>query len=688
MLTRHASIGDGSPAVPITVITGMPGIGKTTLAARWAQQAAGQFPDGQLYLDLRGYGPDPPMTPADALAGLLRELGAGERDIPEGTAERTVLYRSLIAGRRVLVVLDNATSAEQVRPLLPATPGCTVLVTSRDSLAGLVAKDGAARLDLGLLSLADATSMLRTLIGERVDSDPRSAADLAAHCARLPLALRLAAELVVARKAEPLQGLARELADSYGRLELADAGSDPGAAMRAAFSWSFQYLDSETAEVFRLLGLHPAGEFGSDAVAAMGCLTSRDAAARLTALARAHLVYATGADRYGMHDLLRAFAAEQVHQHETPAGRRGARARLFDYYLITAAAAADALYPASRRRVAARIAIPPGAVTRNLGPERALEWLDAQRATLIKIIYYTADNGWPAQSIQLASALFRYLESSGYFTDIASVYDVAARAASSCGDYAGQAEALSNLSVVDLRQGRYTEATALLEQALALHRQIGDIDGQAHALGNLGIVETELGSYAAAAAHQERALALYRQIDGQAGAARTLGNLGVLHYEQGRCGEAVSYFRQSLELAQRLGITRLQASALDGLAHARSREGRYAEAIGHCEHALVLFLELGDPVGQADVLNAMGEALLSSGQLERARIQHAAALALASDIDYKPERARSHHYLGRALHALSRHGEAREHWRRAAVLYAELGAPQEADVRALLLGPD
>src|ERR1019366_5227030 len=246
--------GAGRPAV--IAVTGAAGVGKTALALRWAHEVAFRFPDGQLHTDLRGYDLDSPVPPAEVLARFLRSLGVPGAEIPADQTERAARFRSLLTGQRVLVVLDNARSAEHVRPLLPATPGCAVVVTSRDSLAGLVVRDGAQRLDLDLLPLTDAVHLLRSLIGGRVDADPAAAQTLAVECARLPLALCAAAELAAACPAAPLAELVRQLGDRHQRLDLLDGGGDPRTALRAVFSWSYQHLDSDSARALRLLGLH------------------------------------------------------------------------------------------------------------------------------------------------------------------------------------------------------------------------------------------------------------------------------------------------------------------------------------------------------------------------------------------------------------------------------------------------
>ncbi|MCA1673826.1 MAG: AfsR family transcriptional regulator, partial [Actinobacteria bacterium] len=356
--------------------------GKTALALRWAHRVRGEFPDGQLYVNLRGYDPDQPLVATDALAGFLRALGMAGQHIPLEVDERATAYRSLLDGRRMLIVLDNASSVEQVRPLLPGSPSCLVVVTSRDSLAGLVARHGARRLELDLLPAEDAVALLRALIGERVEAEPEAAAALAGQCAWLPLALGVAAELAATRPTVSLAQLVSELADHQRRLELLDAGGDPRTAVRAVFSWSYQHLPVETARAFRLIGLHPGLDLDPYAAAALTD-TSRDHAQHLLdLLARAHLIQSTSSGRYGMHDLLRAYATHLVTIEDPENERRAALTRLFDHYLGTAAAAMDIFIPAEQYR---RPCIPPLATPSPpmSDPTTARAWLDAERATLV-----------------------------------------------------------------------------------------------------------------------------------------------------------------------------------------------------------------------------------------------------------------------------------------------------------------
>jgi transcriptional regulator with XRE-family HTH domain len=418
MLGRPA----GADAVVISAIGGTAGVGKTALAVYWAHQVAGSFSDGQLYANLRGYAPGEPMTAADVLGRFARDLGVPSADIPAGEEERAVRYRSLLAGRRMLILLDNARAADQVRPLLPATSGCTVVVTSRDALAGLVARDGARRLDLDLLLPADAVSLLHALIGDRVDAEPEAAAAIAEHCCRLPLALRIAAELAAARPGVPLAGLAGELARHQQRLDLLGAGEDPHTAVRTVFSWSIRHLDTGTARAFRLQGLHPGPDFDPYVAAALTGSTLKHASQMLDQLRRAHLIQAAGPGRYAMHDLLRDYASELAASADGEVGQRAAQTRLLDYYVHAAAAAMQALYPAEQQN---RPAIPePATVAPSLSaPEEARTWLAAELPCLVAVAGHGAARGWPGHAIHLSATLFRYLDASGHFGEAADLHD-------------------------------------------------------------------------------------------------------------------------------------------------------------------------------------------------------------------------------------------------------------------------
>jgi DNA-binding SARP family transcriptional activator/Flp pilus assembly protein TadD len=719
--------GETATAVVISAVSGTAGVGKTALAVHWAHQAAGEFPDGQLYVNLRGYDLGPPVAAADALAGFLRALGVPGQDIPAEEDERAARYRSLLAGRQMLIVLDNAGSAEQVRPLLPGSPGCVVIVTSRDALAGLVARDGAARLDLDLLPRDEAVSLLRALLGDRVHADPQAAAALAEQCARLPLALRVAAELAYARPAIPLAALVAELADQRRRLDLLDAGGDPATAVSAVFSWSYRHLDPAAARTFRLVGLHPGPDLDRYAAAALTATTADQAGQMLDVLARAHLTQPAEPVRHGLHDLLRAYAHHLATEHDTEDERRAALTRLFDYYLHAAADAMDTLVPAERHR-RPRI-LPPATPAPPAGtPAAARAWLDTERNSLVAVTVHMTGNGWPGHATRLAATLFRYLDVGGHYPEAISIHTCARRAAQDTGDRAAEARALNNLGNVDWRQGRYQQATSHYQQALTLFREIGNHTGAAHALGNLGMVEDQQGRYQQAISHYQQALTLFREIGDRSGQANALNNLafsdlrlgryqqatshlqhalalfretgdrlgeaaaldslGIADLRQGRYQQATSHLQHALTLFREIGDRTGEANALNHLGIADLRQGHYQQATSHLQHALTLFREIGDRSGEAEALNGLGEVLLATGQPGHARTQHATALGLAAQIGNKDEQARAHNGLGQAHHVIGDPGQARHHWQEALTLYTSLGAPEADQVKAQLATAD
>ncbi|MGI5185549.1 NB-ARC domain-containing protein [Dactylosporangium sp. CA-152071] len=334
-----AAAAEQPTAVFVAVVTGAAGVGKTALAVRWAHHVRDRFPGGQLYVNLRGYDPAQPVAAADALARFLTALGVAAQDIPVEEDDRAARFRTEIADRRVLLLLDNASSVDQVRPLLPGTASCTALVTSRDTLPGLVAVDGAQRVEVDLLPPGDANALLGRLIGARAQAEPGDAATLAEQCARLPLALRVAAELVVARPDATLADLVAELHDQRRRLAVLVGGDDPRASVSAVLSWSLRHLPPAAARAFGLLGLHPGPDLDVHAAVSLTGGSPAEARAALDVLAWAHLVHRTGPGRYGMHDLLRAYAAGQA---ERPVD--GPRSRMFDHYLAAAAAATGVLF--------------------------------------------------------------------------------------------------------------------------------------------------------------------------------------------------------------------------------------------------------------------------------------------------------------------------------------------------------
>jgi DNA-binding SARP family transcriptional activator/Tfp pilus assembly protein PilF len=710
-------------AAVISAVSGTAGVGKTALAVHWAHHASRHFPDGQLHINLRGYDPDQPMPAADALATFLGSLGVPGQDIPQAEADRAARYRSLLVGKRTLIVLDNAATVEQVRPLLPGHPECRVLVTSRDSLAGLVARDGARRLELDLLHLDDAVWLLRELIGARVDAETDAAVTLAEQCARLPLALRIAAELAISRADAPLGKLAAELEDQQARLNLLDSGSDPRTAVRAVFSWSYDHLDHDTARAFRFASLGPGPDFDTYALAALTGRSLEQARQDLHTLTRAHLVQCTRPGRYNMHDLLRAYARDLAAEHDSGQQTRAALTRLFDYYLSVAATAMDTLYPAERHR-RPHIADSPSPAPTISNLDAARKWLDVQRASLVLMVSYAVDNGWAGHSIRMSGALWRYLEAAGHFSDAVSVHSAARRAARQAGDLAAEAQAVMALGVIGWHQGRYQEAADHHEQALVLYRNSADRIGQARALHNLALVEQERGNYLVAVDHdqqslallrdvgdvtgqttalnslgnlfeglgryedaasfEQEALALSREIGYELGEAVALGNLGVLDERLGRYEQAAERYRQALAIFRQIGDRKGEAASLCYLGSIDRRLGRYQSAARSQRHALDIFRAIGDPGREAESRNALGEILLAEQRPDDAQREHAIALQLARQIGQKQQQAQAHDGHGRCHLAKGEFDLAREHWREAVALFTELGAPEADKIRTQL----
>jgi DNA-binding SARP family transcriptional activator len=704
-------------AVVVSALSGTAGVGKTALAVHWAHRAADRFPDGQLYVNLRGYDPDQPMTTGEALTRFLTALGVPGSDIPFDLDERAARYRTETARRRMLIVLDNAATVEQVRPLLPGTTSCAALVTSRDSLAGLIAVHGAYRIDLDLLPRADAIALLRRLIGARAETEPDAVAALAQQCARLPLALRVAAELAGSRPASSLTDLVAELADQQQRLQLLNAGGDPRAAVTSVFSWSVRHLPPEAAHAFAVLGAHPGTDFDAYATAALADTSLRDARRAIDVLARAHLVHPTEQGRFGMHDLLRAYASSLATD-----GSQAAQGRLFDYYLGTAAAAVRVSYPgeAHHRPHVSSPATPTPALA---DPHHAHVWLDTERPNLVATAVHTAAHGWPTHAIRLSIVLYHYLDA-GHYTDALTIHTHAHRAAEQVhdptgqahavlglgkthrqlgryepaaehlqqalalfqrtGDVAGQADTLNSIGTVEGLVGRHGPAAEHLGQALALFRRTNDQDGQARALGNLAIIERRLGHHETATHYCQGALALYQQTSNQDGQARVLNTLGMLDQQRGQHTTAADYLRQALVLYRERGNLAGEATSLDNLGNVLNHLGQTAEAAHHHQQALTMFRESGDPEGEAWALNGLGETAHTIGVPTDAFTHHDAALRIADQIGARDQQARAHAGLGHANRALGDLHAANAHYTSALTLYLRLGMPEAQAMRTHL----
>jgi DNA-binding SARP family transcriptional activator/tetratricopeptide (TPR) repeat protein len=661
--------GGRAPALVISAIAGTAGIGKTALAVQWAHQVAMRFPGGQLYVNLRGYDRGEPVPAADALAGFLRALGVPGQQIPDNADDRARLYRTKLAARRMLVVLDNARDAVQVRPLLPGNPDCMALVTSRDSLAGLVAADGARRLDLDVLPPSEAVGLLRSLICSRAAADPGPLAELAGLCARLPLALRIAAELAAARPAVALPDLVSEL--TVARLDCLDAGEDR-ADIRALFSWSLRHLDESAATAFALLGLHPGEDFDAYAAAALAGTSTAQARRVLGRLHRASLLQATGPGRYCMHDLLREYAREQADGPDTDDPPRNALTRLFDYYLAATAVAMSVLFPAEAHRHPP-FAPPDVAVPGMPGEADARAWLDTERPNLIASVAYCARHGWFDHAAGLADGMFSYLMNGSHLADALTIYRHALHAGRQSADLAAEASALNGLAGVGMLQGHVSDAASRYQAALELYRQCGDRAGQARVFHNLGCCEHFLRHDQSAVAYYQQAIAAAEDAGDSLGSARTLIHLAGAETDLGANGQADAHLQLALRVLRAAGDQLGEAEALQRIGELSCRRGQLTQATELFEHALAICRRIEYPLGVADGLTGLGKVSVRQTDYPQAASYFRQALAVCRQVGHQHGEIEMLHRLAQALDGAEQPADARIELQAALRLAAETG---------------
>ncbi|MGO9080416.1 MAG: AfsR/SARP family transcriptional regulator [Streptosporangiaceae bacterium] len=635
MLTELAAeAAHAGHAVVISAIGGTAGIGKTTLAVHFAHQAAERFPDGQLYVNLRGFDPaGPPMTPAEAIRTFLEALAGPTVSIPPSLDAQAGLYRSLLAGRRMLVLLDNARDINQVRPLLPASPGCLVIVTSRSQLTGLVATEGACPLTLDVLTDAEARELLARRLGRQwVASDPAAADELIQLCARLPLALCIAAARTVSQPGLSLPALTADLRDARGRLDALDAGH-AAANVRAVFSWSYQQLDKTGARIFRLLGRHPGPDVGARALASMAGLPRHEARRGLDELTSAHLLDEDAAGRFTCHDLLRAYAAERAEADDSEAGRRTATHRMLDHYLHSAYAAAVLLDPIGGPATLA--AIQPGVepeLVRDAG--QALAWFEAERRVLVAAAAQALEAGFDTHAWLIPWALHWFLDVRGYWRDWAGTESIALAAAERLGDRTALAGAHQRFGLAQARLGSYHDAHVHLETALSIYRELHDRCGEAYAHFAAGLALQAEGRDEEALSHSRQAVKLFTAAGHRPGQAVALSNVAWFYTALGDHREAINCCAQALDLLRELGNRHSEARTLDSIGYAHQHLGHHAEAAAYYQDALDLTREFGDRLGQAVTLDHIGDLRLAAGHLRDARTSWEEALAILHDLHH------------------------------------------------------
>ncbi|MEW2526358.1 BTAD domain-containing putative transcriptional regulator [Streptomyces sp. NPDC047071] len=621
--------------VTIAMITGAAGVGKTALAVHWAHRLADRFPDGQLFVDLRGFVPGgPAVTSAEAVRGFLDAFAVPPQRVPVSVEAQSALYRSLLSGRRVLVVLDNAARAEQVRPLLPGTPGCLVLVTSRNQLPGLVAAEGAAPTVLDVLPAAEARKLLASRIGpRRVAAEPRATDELITRCAGLPLALAVVAARAATHRGFSLGALADELTTARTALDLF-TGDDQATDVRAVFSCSHRTLDSAAARLFRLLGLHPGPDITLPAAASLAAVPESQARRLLAGLARVNLLTEHLPGRFACHDLLRAYAVELAEAHEHPAERGAATRRILDHYLHTAYQAAQLTDPHRDSVTLPREQIEPGSTPERLtDQDHAVAWVATEQQVLLAAVRLAADTGCDAHAWRLAWCLTDFLDLRGHWQQQFRMQTSALEAARRLNDPVGLAHTHRILGRCCARLGRNADSRRHLEAALALFHDVGDLVGQAHTHRHLTLLFCRLHRYQECLNHALLAFEMLQAADHRDGQARALNMIGCAYADLGDQQQALVYCGRSLDLAQQLGDRYCTANALDSLGFAYACLGQHRRALDHYDRALELHRD-GDRYYEAETLTRLGDSHQALGALPNARDAWYRALAILDDLGH------------------------------------------------------
>jgi tetratricopeptide (TPR) repeat protein len=702
--------------VVIAAIDGMGGVGKTALAVHAAHRLADRYPDGQLFVDLHGHTPDrDPADPAAVLDSLLRATGVPGGHIPGSLEGRAALWRARLAGRRVLVLADNAASAAQVRPLIPGTAGCLALVTSRRRLTSL---DAARMLSLDTLPPDDALALFAAVAGaRRTAAEPGPAREVLRLCGYLPLAIRISAARLAARPAWTISYLAGRLGDQQERLAELAAGDR---SVAAALAVSYQQLTPAQQRLFRLLGLHPGPDFDAYLAAAAASITLAQARQVLEDLVDAHLLQQPAPGRYRFHDLLRDLAHATARQAEPDAARSEATGRALDYYLHMADQANAILRP-GRARASLDLAHPPAWTPPLASQAEALDWCESEHPNLTSAISVAYSHGRDYYAWRLAASIWFYLYVRHHLQDWISTHRLALAAASRLHDDAAQALTLGHLGIAYWHAGRYTEAIDHQQQALDLYRGIGDRGGEATALCAIGQIQLFAGSYPRALELLCAAIDIFDEIGDSRGKAFTaihvgglytrlgryhealdqyrealtafrvmgdswhegaiLGELGVVYEYLGRSKEALEHQEMALSIWRRAGDLAGEGGTLNEFGNIYRRLGRHDEALDHHHQALTLIRQAGSHYCEAQILNDLGATSAAAGRTTEPATHHRAALALATRTRNPYEQARAHAGIAQALNRTDP-GSAQRHRDQALAISTDLGVP-EAHLTAL-----
>jgi DNA-binding SARP family transcriptional activator len=658
-------------AMVVFAIDGMAGVGKTALAVHAARRLADRYPDGQLFLDLRALEARP-LTPEVALGTLLRAVDVPSEQIPADVRERAALWRARTAGRRTLVVFDNALDSAQISSLLPGSPECLVLITSRHRLPGL---DGARLLTLDVLPPDDAAELFSRVIGDgRPAAEPDAVAEVLELCGHLPLAIGIAGARLRHRPMWTIGHLADRLRDRRRLTELRTEHRD----VSAVFELSYRQLSSAQQRMFYLLSLHPGADLDAYSAAALADVPLADAEAALEVLVDNHLLTQPALGRYRLHDLLRAYAAE----HGSTDDQQSARTRLFDFYLHTAAKAMDAAFPHERHR-RPHIPVPGTPIPPVSDPERALAWLDTELTGLLSVATKALECGDPLYTVHLSGTLYRYLHIRSYLDEAMTLHSNAIRAAHMIGHRAGQGTALHNLATVHLLRAHYDEAFDLYDRALAIFLDIDDRLGQANALGNMGLLCQRLARHDEAVSYYRRALTIFVDLGDRLGQANALGNLGLLYQRLERHDDALDHFRRQLRTVQLDGGDRSgEANALNNIGLAYELRGDIAMAYKYFRQANGIFQALADRTGEAYATGNLARVYTRWARHAEALDNQQRVLAIARQVGQPDLEASARNGLADILRTTAQPGAALAQYRSARRL-AEVIGDQFELMRAL-----
>ncbi|WP_156893221.1 ATP-binding protein [Actinokineospora enzanensis] len=667
-----AVLADRASVAGLYVITGTAGVGKTSLALHWAHSVRRHFPDGQLYVNLRGYDPGPPVGPEQALEQFLRALGVPPARVPTGLHDRSALFRSLLADRHVLVVLDNAATVSQVRPLLPGNAECLVLVTSRSRFSALVAREGAHRLALDMLTEEEAVRLLRTVtVGYRVGDDVADLAELARLCARLPLALRIAAERASSRPLMRLRELIDDLRDESALWDAlsADEGDEED-AVRSVFAWSYRALPETAARLFRLLGLHPGPEFGVAAAAVLAGIGTAQARQLLDVLVGAHVLEQHAPGRFQFHDLLRHYAADQAAQHEDEESRRAALSRILTWYTHSAASAVALLAPLDRPTPLGSSTVIPAEFTDR---DQAADWYETEVANLVAAVRVAATNGMDAIAWRIPAIMRSVQVIRNPFEQWFEVAGIGLEAALRSADLRGQAEMLDSLGKANLQSHRLDRAEECHVRALGVRREIGDRFGELVAINALGLLDWRRRRLVAARERFVTGMGVVAELGERRWEALLLTNVGIAHYELAELGEAREALTRAVELCRLVGDRAYEGNALAYLAKVERELGDHAAALGTIRSALAIAEEDGMGAWEAFWLVELGNVQRALGMAGESLIAYQHSAVVQRNLGDRAREAAALDGTGEAYRELERPEEAAEFHRLAIAICREVG---------------